>query len=116
MWFGGLPTTLTPPEVRSYPKSYPQAGCEQWTQISTLKSTPRLWEYESRGARQAMLGLADIDGVLRGKYVGFDKLKSLFVKGGGFCDCVFGWDVDDQLYDGGAVTGWHTGSRTPATG
>lgn len=66
-------------------------------------------EYEARGAHQAMLGLADIDGVLRGKYVGLDKLKSLFAKGGGFCDCVFGWDVDDQLYDGGAVTGWHSG-------
>ena len=30
-------------------------------------------------------------------------------KGGGFCDCVFGWDVDDQLYDEGDYTGWHTG-------
>ncbi|MYJ75243.1 MAG: glutamine synthetase [Gammaproteobacteria bacterium] len=69
----------------------------------------KIAEYEARGARQAMLGLTDIDGVLRGKYVGFDKLKSLFAKGGGFCDCVFGWDVDDQLYDGGAVTGWHSG-------
>ncbi len=69
----------------------------------------RIAEYESLGARQAMLGLADIDGVLRGKFVGFDKLKSLFAKGGGFCDCVFGWDMDDQLYDGGAVTGWHSG-------
>ena len=29
--------------------------------------------------------------------------------GGGFCDCVFGWDVDDQLYDAGSYTGWHTG-------
>ena len=69
----------------------------------------RIAECESLGARQAMLGLADIDGVLRGKFVGFDKLKSLFAKGGGFCDCVFGWDMDDQLYDGGAVTGWHSG-------
>ena len=69
----------------------------------------RIAEYESLGARQAMLGLADIDGVLRGKFVGFDKLKSLFAKGGGFCDCVFGWDMDDQLYDGGVVTGWHSG-------
>ena len=69
----------------------------------------RMAEYEARGASQAMLGLADIDGVLRGKFVGLDKLKSLLVKGGGFCDCVFGWDVDDQLYHGGAVTGWHSG-------
>ena len=69
----------------------------------------KMAEYEQRGANQAMLGLADIDGVLRGKFVGLDKLKSLLLKGGGFCDCVFGWDVDDQLYDGGAVTGWHSG-------
>ena len=69
----------------------------------------KIAEYETRGAHQAMLGLADIDGVLRGKFVGLDKLSSLLAKGGGFCDCVFGWDVDDQLYDGGAVTGWHSG-------
>ena len=30
-------------------------------------------------------------------------------KGGGFCDCVFGWDADDQLYDSGRHTGWHSG-------
>ena len=69
----------------------------------------RMAAYEERGVRRAMLGLADIDGVLRGKYVGLPKLRSLLAKGGGFCDCVFGWDVDDQLYDGGAVTGWHSG-------
>ena len=39
------------------------------------------------------------------------KFESLLRKGGGFCDCVFGWDIDDQLYDSGndALTGWHTG-------
>ncbi|MBT7370813.1 MAG: glutamine synthetase, partial [Gammaproteobacteria bacterium] len=26
----------------------------------------------------------------------------------GFCDCVLGWDVDDQLYDNTTFTGWHT--------
>ena len=60
-------------------------------------------------AAGAMLGLADIDGVVRGKFVSADKLKGLMAKGGGFCDCVFGWDMDDALYDGGAVTGWQTG-------
>lgn len=56
-----------------------------------------------------MLGLADIDGVLRGKYVSAEKLAGLAQDGGGFCDCVFGWDVDDQLYDNVTATGWHTG-------
>ena len=71
----------------------------------------KLAAYRERGVRQVMLGLADVDGVLRGKYVGLAKFGSLLRKGGGFCDCVFGWDVDDQLYDSGpeAPTGWHTG-------
>ena len=60
----------------------------------------------------AMLGLADIDGVLRGKFVSAGKLHSLRANDGGFCDCVFGWDMDDALYEGaseGAATGWHSG-------
>ena len=60
----------------------------------------------------AMLGLADIDGVLRGKFVSAGKLRSLRASDGGFCDCVFGWDMDDALYEGaseGAATGWHSG-------
>ena len=70
-------------------------------------------EYRHRDVRQAMLGLADVDGVLRGKFVSLEKLASVLEKGGGFCDCVFGWDMDDQLYEGippgHAVTGWHSG-------
>ena len=71
----------------------------------------KLNAYRDRGVRQVMLGLADIDGVLRGKYVSLAKFASLLRKGGGFCDCVFGWDMDDRLYDAGdaAVTGWHSG-------
>ena len=64
------------------------------------------------GERPAMLGLADIDGVLRGKFVSARKLRSLRAKDGGFCDCVFGWDMDDALYEGfgdAPVTGWHSG-------
>lgn len=65
--------------------------------------------YRERGAARVKLGLTDIDGVIRGKYVSLDKFASLMKNGGGFCDCVFGWDVDDQLYDSGSYTGWHTG-------
>ncbi len=46
---------------------------------------------------------------MRGKYVSLDKFGSLLGDGGGFCDCVFGWDVADQLYDNARYTGWHTG-------
>jgi glutamine synthetase len=55
------------------------------------------------------LGLTDIDGVIRGKYVGLQKFASLLTKQGGFCDCVFGWDMNDELYEGGDYTGWHSG-------
>jgi len=68
-----------------------------------------LARYQERGVRQIKLGLTDIDGVIRGKYVGLQKFASLLSKQGGFCDCVFGWDMDDQLYDGGDYTGWHSG-------
>lgn len=69
-------------------------------------------EATRESAAPAMLGLADIDGVLRGKFVSPAKLASLRVKDGGFCDCVFGWDLDDALYEGfgaDAFTGWHSG-------
>ena len=68
-----------------------------------------LKELQSREVSSALVGLTDIDGILRGKYVDLTKLTSLLTKGGGFCDCVLGWDANDQLYDGGTYTGWHTG-------
>jgi glutamine synthetase len=62
-----------------------------------------------KGIRKAKIGGFDVDGVLRGKYVSLEKLRSA-VKGGlGFCDVVFGWDLADELYDNAEVTGWHTG-------
>lgn len=56
----------------------------------------------------AKVGLFDIDGVLRGKYMGADKLRAALEKGFGFCDVVLGWDLNDQLYDNVSYTGWHT--------
>jgi glutamine synthetase len=55
------------------------------------------------------LGVTDIDGVLRGKYVSIDKFTSAISSGLGFCDVIFGWDIADVLYDNAKVTGWHTG-------
>ena len=55
------------------------------------------------------VGLFDIDGVFRGKYINRDKFESALEKGLGFCDVVLGWDSNDQLYDNVKVTGWHTG-------
>lgn len=62
-----------------------------------------------QGITRAKIGGFDLDGVLRGKYVSLDKLRSALSKGFGFCDVIFGWDVADVLYDNAKVTGWHTG-------
>jgi glutamine synthetase len=64
---------------------------------------------EQHGIRKIKLLGADLDGVLRGKYVSPDKLASAGEHGFGFCDVIFGWDVEDACYDFPSVTGWHTG-------
>lgn len=66
-------------------------------------------DLERQGITRAKVGGFDLDGVLRGKYIALDKLKSALKKGFGFCDVIFGWDVADVLYDNAKVTGWHTG-------
>ena len=55
------------------------------------------------------VGVFDIDGLLRGKFMHRDKFAHALNHGFGFCDVVLGWDLDDQLYDNAAMTGWDTG-------
>jgi glutamine synthetase len=55
------------------------------------------------------VGVVDIDGILRGKYVHKDKFESAVEGGFGFCDVVYGWDCHDQCYDNTMLTGWHKG-------
>ena len=64
---------------------------------------------EQRKLSHVKLGLTDIDGVLRGKYLAREKFLSALEHGFGFCDVVLGWDSNDQLYDNVSFTGWHTG-------
>lgn len=54
------------------------------------------------------VGMFDIDGILRGKYMRLDKFLNALDNGFGFCDVVLGWDSNDQLYDSSTYTGWHT--------
>jgi len=63
---------------------------------------------EARGLSHVKLGLFDIDGVLRGKYLAREKFFRALEGGFGFCDVVLGWDSNDQLYDNVDYTGWHT--------
>ncbi len=55
------------------------------------------------------IALADIDGVLRGKYISAEKILSIADANTGFCDVIFGWDMNDVAYDNATFTGWHTG-------
>jgi glutamine synthetase len=63
---------------------------------------------EQRGLDHVKVGVFDIDGVMRGKYMSKDKFLSALKHDFGFCDVVLGWDSNDQLYDNVKVTGWHT--------
>jgi len=70
----------------------------------------RLLEKLSDGnTTKVKLAVTDIDGILRGKVVSFEKFSSIVKGGFGFCDVVFGWDSGDVSYDNASVTGWHTG-------
>ena len=63
---------------------------------------------EERAPACAKVGVFDIDGIFRGKYMGAEKLASSLDSGFSFCDVVLGWDSNDQLYDNSSFTGWHT--------
>lgn len=73
------------------------------TQINDI-----LQDLTTEGVRRIKLGVTDIDGILRGKYVSVEKFANSFDHLG-FCDVIFGWDIDDRLYDNAKYTGWHTG-------
>ena len=64
---------------------------------------------EQRKLSHVKVGVFDIDGILRGKYMSRAKFLSALDSGYGFCDVVLGWDCQDQLYDNVKFTGWHTG-------
>jgi glutamine synthetase len=62
-----------------------------------------------RDVPHVKVGVFDIDGIMRGKYISRAKFLSALDSGFGFCDVVLGWDCQDQLYDNVKYTGWHTG-------
>ncbi len=68
-----------------------------------------LQKLAAANTEKVKLAVTDIDGVIRGKVISFEKFVSLAEKGFGFCDVVFGWDAADLAYDNAAATGWHTG-------
>ena len=61
-----------------------------------------------RNLTHVKVGVFDVDGILRGKYMSKEKFVSSLDNGFAFCDVVLGWDSKDQLYDNVSYTGWHT--------
>lgn len=78
-------------------------------EVKTIADAKRI--IEQRGLTHVKVGLFDVDGVMRGKYMSRDKFLSSLENGFAFCDVVLGWDSNDQLYENVDVrlTGWHTG-------
>lgn len=63
---------------------------------------------EEKQIQNIKLAVTDCDGILRGKYVRKKKFESALENGFGFCDVIFGWDLNDQLYAEDSYTGWST--------
>ncbi|TAL84987.1 MAG: glutamine synthetase [Candidimonas sp.] len=63
---------------------------------------------QASGLSHFKIGLSDIDGIMRGKYMRKEKFLSALKSGMAFCDVVMGWDSNDTLYDNVQFTGWHT--------
>jgi glutamine synthetase len=64
---------------------------------------------EHANVKKVKVAVCDIDGVLRGKYLHFDKFAAAADSGFGFCNVVLGWDSADVCYDNVKYTGWHSG-------
>jgi len=77
------------------------------TQIFTVDQARQM--VEERGLKHVKVGVFDLDGVMRGKYMSSPKFFSALEGGFNFCDVVLGWDSNDQLYDNVSFTGWHSG-------
>ena len=54
------------------------------------------------------IGLVDLDGIIRGKFISQEKFESLCEKEGTYCSVLLGWDLRDELYDND-YTNWDTG-------
>ncbi|MEQ9310014.1 MAG: glutamine synthetase family protein [Balneolaceae bacterium] len=61
------------------------------------------------GVKNIKFAVTDIDGVLRGKLISTEKFLNALDDQIGFCNVIFGWDMNDAVYDNTKVSGWHTG-------
>ena len=68
-----------------------------------------VYRIKNAESQKIKIAFADIDGILRGKYIHKNKFLKAIENGLGFCDVIFGWDCNDKCYDNIEITGWHTG-------
>jgi glutamine synthetase len=69
-----------------------------------------VFEYiKNHPSGRVKIAVADMDGVLRGKYISNEKFLSVANSHLGFCNVIFGWDMVDQAYTNNSYTGWHSG-------
>ncbi len=66
-------------------------------------------QLKQSNADKIKFAVTDIDGVLRGKTINSNKFFKGIKDGIGFCNVIFGWDMNDECYNNGDVSGWHTG-------
>ncbi len=78
-------------------------------QTTPIAPADLLKQLAEKNIDKVKVAITDIDGVLRGKMISFDKFSSIIEKGFGFCNVVFGWDAGDAAYDNVQYTGWHSG-------
>src|SRR6186713_792551 len=79
------------------------------TKIQRESKSALLKRLAESPVQKIKVAVADVDGVLRGKYLHKNKFLSAVEGGFGFCNVVFGWDSSDVCYDNSAYTGWHSG-------
>lgn len=75
--------------------------------VSTLEEARAI--VEERNLTHVKVGVVDMDGIIRGKYLSREKFFAALEGGINFADVIFGWDNSDKLYTEGKFTGWHTG-------
>ncbi len=68
--------------------------------LDKIKNTP---------GSKVKIAVADIDGILRGKYIHKKKFLDDVNSNIGICNVIFGWDSGDICYDNMELTGWQTG-------
>ena len=75
--------------------------------VQTAADISRL--IHERGITHIKVGFFDLDGVMAGKYMSAAKFLAALESNYAFCDVVFGWDLNDQLFDNIKLSGWITG-------